>query len=234
MSIENPEVNKNIDILPEEQNLQTEDHQGEVLSEKNDDTDIESTTERIKKYELLLGSDEAREIRNRIRWSYFPIRKMLEPVLSSIKNGEYQLIIGEDASGRIPTLIVRRFVNKIYESIGLPDIKTNFLAGSRSKYFDNASDYKYKSSEKRAAYIKHLKDTSKLDINKALLVTEYIESGSSVANIIQALDKNNIKIDLLTVANESGVPERIGKKFKEKFSSFIALHSGDGPGSGGG
>lgn len=223
MSIENPKINKNIDILPEEQNLQTDDHQDEVFFEENNEIDIESASERIKKCELLLGSDKVEEIRNIVQQLHEPMAKMLEQVLDNIKMGEYQLIIGEDASGRIPTLIVRRFVNKIYKNLGLPDITTRHFAGRNREY--NNDDETPDKIKKMKEYIQHIKDASNIDINKALVVTDYIAYGTSIAFLIKMLGEANIKTTLLTVGSTADADNPNLALCKEKYG-LISVHSG--------
>lgn len=57
------------------------------------------------------------------------MEKLLDQLRPHIEGGEYQLIVGDDASGRIPTLIFRRIIKAIYEEKGYPKPETAFLQG---------------------------------------------------------------------------------------------------------
>lgn len=59
-----------------------------------------------------------------------PTTIILEKILGNIEKGEYNLIIGADASGRIPTLVFKKFIDYVYQKLGYPLAKTIFLAGA--------------------------------------------------------------------------------------------------------
>lgn len=59
-----------------------------------------------------------------------PFQKIFLKLQESIDSGEYNLIIGDDASGRIPALVVRNFIKEVYAKRGYPKPATRFFAGS--------------------------------------------------------------------------------------------------------
>lgn len=77
---------------------------------------------------------EEREMSTKIENLEYPIRDILEKMLPNIERGEYDLIIGIDASGRIPTIIMEKFIKHVYSKnrISLPDIR--FMAGKINEY----------------------------------------------------------------------------------------------------
>jgi len=81
---------------------------------------------------------------------------------------KFTTIVGEDTSGRIPALIIGKAVNILRERQGLPRARRVFLSGRIARH--NIPSY----------------DALGVDDN-ALLVTEYINSGNSVNNALDAL-----------------------------------------------
>src|SRR3990167_7175602 len=59
-----------------------------------------------------------------------PTEVILEKILGNIERGEYDLIIGADASGRVPTLVFKKFIDYVYKKLGYQTAKTIFLAGA--------------------------------------------------------------------------------------------------------
>ena len=58
-----------------------------------------------------------------------PVKKIIEKVRNRIEHGDYGLIIGDDASGRIPALILGSFIQKVSEQKGLRRPNIIFIPG---------------------------------------------------------------------------------------------------------
>lgn len=191
----------------------------EELFEHSEDTQAEIEPSQVERASELLGEKEVTKIREIVGALHEPIKKMLEPVLENIKNSDYQLLIGDDASGRIPTLIVRKFINDAYKHASQPSIPTRFIAGAKADSSTRRKDsideerttpysfhqheerelLKEEKKEKVKAYITNLKDVSTVSISNALVVTELIESGNSLLPLTKALQENDITSTILTV-----------------------------------
>jgi hypothetical protein len=61
-----------------------------------------------------------------IRATLKPLLKTLKPL---VKNGDYSVLISEETSGRIPTLIVQDFVRAVYRENNFPPVNALFLLG---------------------------------------------------------------------------------------------------------
>src|SRR3989344_8140945 len=59
-----------------------------------------------------------------------PIENILIELMPDIETGAYSTIIGDDASGRVPTIILANVMKSIYELKGYPPPTVRFLAGS--------------------------------------------------------------------------------------------------------
>ena len=113
----------------------------------------------IKKYEELIGHDETLKIRSMADKLHEPIKKMIEPVLENIKNGDYQLLICDDASGRIPALVVRKLINESYRRNLNKNIDTRFIAGASMHEYGTTytGEMQNNKKEKIRSYIEKLK-----------------------------------------------------------------------------
>jgi hypothetical protein len=122
------------------------------------------------------------------------ILPLVKKLKESIDKGEYDMLIGDDASGRIPTLILRGVINDRNRKLN-PDlksseseIKTRFVAGGQLR-----------SIEQLKSAIEKLRPEVK---KKALVVTEYIYSGKSMERFSSILKNLNIPFDIATLKSE--------------------------------
>ena len=100
---------------------------------------------------------------------------------------EYDLVIGDDVSGRLLTLCLKEIINHSRKKIKLDKVKVKFIAGGRGK--NNREDFIYS----------FLKKISK-DTRRVLFVTEYIFEGNNIIWITELFKKANIDYDLAVVS----------------------------------
>ena len=128
-----------------------------------------------------------------------PLQNLLDQLREKIDGGDYHTIIGDDASGRIPTLILRRLFNEVYSKKNLPPIKTFFIAGSQ-KISD--SD-KIKKTDRIFDYLKSINISAGEPRKKVLIVTEVIETGKGLLPLTDALNKLEIDYEIASVGDET-------------------------------
>ncbi len=106
----------------------------------------------------------------------------------------YSLIIGDDASGRIATLMISGFVDKIYEKNDLAKPPIMFFSGSGGRHLTEA-ELESKSDE----IAEKIKASGTFPVSgKVLVVTETIETGRGVLSLAKALQKLGLKFDFLS------------------------------------
>lgn len=143
-----------------------------------------------------LESKEEQHVRDVVLELRDPIRKMLEPIMENIEGGDYQLLIGDDASGRVPALIVRKVINGIYAKNGIPPIPTRFIAGTR--HYEAGEE---ESDAKRAKVARYLQELLAVTpgIKNALIVTDTISTGRSLLPLARSLKELGIFYDIVAV-----------------------------------
>lgn len=143
-----------------------------------------------------------------------PLNKILKQLRRDIDKGSYAFILGDDASGRIPTLIIGEVLKEVYRDKGLKLPLVRFVAGSTGLHQRDQE-------KKRTEVIKQVgriqDDVSREDFKgaKALIVTDTITSGQSVSMLLDAMGENKVDADVATIGI-SGTALRGGKKKLER------------------
>ncbi len=177
--------------------------------EENEDDSFKKTvsylTERWKKNKRNL------DIKNEWILEAVPIfESLIEKLYSEIKEHKYDIVIGDDTSGRIPALAVGGLMKLIYKKDKVKEPNLLFLAGH--KEFDEYEGYdeyvmnkqlvlqKKKWIEKLKKYIDELRENNILkEDSHILLVTDYMARGVTVGNFASFFKKNNIKISVASL-----------------------------------
>ena len=111
-----------------------------------------------------------------------PLAKVLSKIIS--QGAHYDMIIGDDTSARIPTLIIAKVLNSWYKSQNLEPADVRFAYGkSGQAEIDVASVFE------------HIKAVPA----KVLLATEHIESGEHMAYLAGALDRRGVNFDIASL-----------------------------------
>jgi adenine/guanine phosphoribosyltransferase-like PRPP-binding protein len=122
------------------------------------------------------------------------IEKPLEILLNKLKprfeKTEYAAIVGDDTSGRIPTLAVRRFANKICQERRGSNLPTFFIKGEKME--------KMMDSKSVDGLMEVLK-ASNPENKKVLVVTDLVRTGWTIQSIGEVLEEAGIKFDVASL-----------------------------------
>lgn len=170
-----------------------------------------------------------------------PIAEILREMKEEIEKGEYSWIIGDDASGRLPALIIWGVLKKIYNENGFDSPKLYFLAGSGQGHNIDKADKTVKLEEH---FINMLREDFSDDISgqitkeiigelrvgmigSALLVTDTLVTGGSLLPLCDVLHKNKISVDLAAVHTyrEEELEKRLGVRVFSSSQGAFASHS---------
>ncbi len=139
-----------------------------------------------------------------------PVRKILEQIRPQIESGTYRVIIGDDASGRIPMRIIGDVIKMAYADRGFPSPKIHFVALHRSADFGTDPKRESLYGPKVFAIRQELEEEGAQN-PKALLVTDSIYTGSSLDPLVEDLEGESIDFDVVAVGNNGKIKERWGK-----------------------
>ena len=127
-----------------------------------------------------------------------PTEVILEKILDKIERGEYNLIIGADASGRVPTLIFKKFIDYLYQKLGYQKPKTIFLAGAGMGLKGATGSEKSFLEHKQGGAKEYIE---KLGPKKVLIVEDTIVRGSSIHFMCEILENMVIPFDVVSITS---------------------------------
>lgn len=128
----------------------------------------------------------------------YSIDRIFKKLAPEINRGDFTLIIGDDASGRIPTFIIAHALKTIYKKKRFQPPSVRFIAGSTQL---NDSE-RHAKIEKVAAQIGKMKETlikAHGAMGKTLVVTEIVESGASLKVLLDGLFQNHMDVQAVSL-----------------------------------
>lgn len=167
-----------------------------------------------------------REQKDEKKWDRFlveeletPLQRILDDLRPSLEAGAYTILLGDDASGRIPTYILNKVIGKIYQEQGKQKPLVRYVAGSTG-----LDEYDRAWSEKRQQIIEQaermkLEATGNAQKAKALIITDSVDSGKSMRMLVQALTLAGIEADVATIGVTSYGEEWTQYNVKEAIGS---------------
>lgn len=168
-------------------------------------------------YEFSLTPPKTeKEIRHEeIEELFNPIKEILYRFREQINQGVYKLLIGDDASGRIPTLILDRVLKAIYKERGHVLPKTIFMAGSGTGFDTIYGQPLAAKREKIKDFIQHI-FKSNSSSKRVMVITENIFTGKSLEPLIDTLEELDIEYDITSVGIVYGGDKIESKNIKER------------------
>lgn len=152
-----------------------------------------------------------------------PAEYLVQQMKKDIDNGSYGMIIGDDASGRLPSILIKKVIDKANLLSGRPAIPAKFIAlyrptGPDSNIFwdildpweieqiDSLEDSDQKNEKTKIIekeitekFIPHL-DREALKDKKIVVVTDNIVGGSTIEPLLKTLKTSGFKFDVATIA----------------------------------
>ncbi|MFA5830232.1 MAG: hypothetical protein WC878_00200 [Candidatus Paceibacterota bacterium] len=127
-----------------------------------------------------------------------PVENIVKKLYPKISAGEYGLIFGDDASGRIPALLLNEIIQGMYREFGHKNPDICFFAGSKNLEGEEKNEKK----EMISQYLESLKKKNPEDFQKkALIVTDVIATGVSLDPLIEVLKEKGIDFDIASVGD---------------------------------
>ncbi len=133
-----------------------------------------------------------------------PIQDLLGKLHRRIDAGTYRLLIGGDASGRIPTLIFDKVIKRVYKEKGfdVPKTLSVFIAGGVKPAFPLEEK-----SEVIAQHLEeYIKENSTMEgengqaDQRVLIIEDTVSSGASIEPVTKALTDLGVLYDIATIS----------------------------------
>lgn len=119
---------------------------------------------------------------------------LVRQLTPAIDNHEYDLVIGDDASGRLLTLVIGGLIKEVYKKDKIESPKILFLAGGRR----TSQDVETQREKNIINYLETKFKNEKIDASKTktLFCTEYISSGRTMNEMVKILQQVGISPDI--------------------------------------
>ncbi|MFA5831487.1 MAG: hypothetical protein WC878_06685 [Candidatus Paceibacterota bacterium] len=147
-----------------------------------------------------------------------PVGKIMEKLTSLLESGEIELIVGDDASGRIPTAIFREIFRMAYKEKGFAAPKIIYIAGSKFLEGEEKKEKKEKIIKYLERVKKEMKKTSDLPMERALVVTDLVVTGVSLDPVMEALHEMGVQIKAVASISVKSNEEEI-RELEERWSA---------------
>lgn len=167
---------------------------------------MEKLTKKIS-FEAAAGEEEKDIKLKEIKDLKQPLENILNQLRDNIDRHLYDSILGDDTSGRIPTLILSRTINNVYKTKRQEAAPNFFVAAGgaprQPQDYPNYEEYLRRKEiyEKRLEAIeKQIEKDKRKFGERVLVITDFIESGETILNLAEILKRQNIKFDIASVA----------------------------------
>lgn len=126
-----------------------------------------------------------------------PLQRITTQIRKQVQNAEYDLVIGDDASGRMPALVLGKFIAKAYKEQGVPSPQRLFFAGAGSGEKTPLDKDELQVKQDNIAEFLRTHKPGK----RALVVTEFMRSQVvyGIRPLMNALTREGINYDLAVV-----------------------------------
>lgn len=152
-------------------------------------------------------------------------KKILQEYREDINKGSFSAIIGDDASGRLPALLMWRVLSNVYRNKGFPAPLCRFIAGTTNLESESPEVYKGKvqSMEDQMGRIHTdvLKARGDFPKGKALIVTDTIMFGTTAGRIIDAIKSTDADWQVAIAAIGSDMNPALHERREEQFGARI-------------
>lgn len=122
---------------------------------------------------------------------------LTKELLPAIRSHEYNVVVGDDISGRLPTLVIGGLLRKIYKNDMVPEPRVLFFAAGRRE----TEDEKIVQQGITNRLNKLIKEKKINSNDRALIVTEYVQTGESVTYLARAIKDAGLDCDIATLIN---------------------------------
>ena len=156
-----------------------------------------------------------------------PIKVIIEKIKDRIERGEYGLIIGDDASGRVPTRILGDFIQKVCDSKGLYKPNIVFMPGKLEKemesFWSKIKIEENAAQKQRQELDDYLTSRGAVKERRVLIITDTLKTGVSLKTLVELLRETGYGCDIATMGIEQPI---IGQGIKESLRG-IDIFSGE-------
>lgn len=153
-----------------------------------------------------------------------PITELCRKYAAEINQGQYGLVLGDDVSGRIPTLILSEVIKDTYAQKGYAPPLVRFVSGGYHTSMRDSVEFP-QGLEERLQAIEDLTRnfTNELErrggSNRVLLVTEAITYGMALAKLVEGIRRAGVDLDVAAIGSKKFGEKSVTKQHQVRIES---------------
>jgi hypothetical protein len=131
------------------------------------------------------------------------LEQLVAAMAPDIRAGRWDALLGDDVSGRLPTLILRRIITRAYAAQGRPAPATYFVAMGQ--------DVSYIYDDESSQRIMDVRDylISGPRPKRVLFITDNIALGGSIQTVQEILDDMGVRSDVASAQEKASLVENV-------------------------
>lgn len=146
-----------------------------------------------------------------------PSLRILEEIKEHIMQGSYRMVIGDDASGRIPTLLLSGVIKNACQTAGKESPAVRFFAGDR---FNKNEAFATELANRFAREFTELASTHGA---RVLVVTDTINTGAALRPLVAQLARYQIPYDIASIGYLAPYANSDAKRERTKADTLSSL-----------
>lgn len=161
------------------------------------------------------------EIEKEFESSRAAFEKLSKQLMPALKEHKYNIVIGDDASGRVPTLVLSGLIREINQQDKLKPPKVLFFAAGRRE----SERIKKKVKRGITEYLLGLEKKGEInpEESRALIVTEHMDTGKSLEYLTEAVKAAGLFCDAASLTSELNIEDYKFNKSKKLQGSKLYI-----------
>jgi hypothetical protein len=140
------------------------------------------------------------EVREDLEVATDAMSNLVQELAPGIKSGRWDSLIGDDASGRLPALVIGKIMDRYAREHGTPQPERVFVAAGKIRPGEEPDGFTNQAAnrQKFVTLRRHIGDSRERLGERALVVTEHVK-GNGITMLGKALHDNGVDFDLAVV-----------------------------------
>lgn len=198
----------------------SETHHGDTHSPNPLIKDVYKQTEQLLRNIDETGDEERLSPAERLQMANEQLVGLSRKLAEGIRNNQWQILIGEDVSGRIPALFIYELIKRYNSSNNISPPQLFFLASGKNVVVEGER-VAQENVEDLAEYVKAHRELARG--KRALYITDVVHSGESLQKSAIALGVNGIHFDIASLDSHisSSVTNSLGLKESKLYTGTM-------------
>lgn len=124
----------------------------------------------------------------------------------NISKHEYDIIIGDDVSGRLPALVLYGAMKKIYTADNVDSPKLLFFKGNQGGWNVKIEEFNNWKEDIQKKLLRYLKEGTIKKNSKILIVTEFVKHNNTILNFNDVFGEAGLGFEVLALQRDVDAP----------------------------